>query len=116
MPEATDPSQAIDVRDPRVAAVIARYWRANVRIMAALLFVWALAGLGCGVLFADALNRFSIGGFPLGFWFAQQGSIIVFVVLILIYALLLNRLDAEHHEELAKVRREGGTEDPAAEA
>ncbi len=59
------------------------------------------------MLFADALNRFSLGGFPLGFWFAQQGSILVFVVLILIYALRLNRLDAEHHEELEKIRSQG---------
>jgi len=64
--------------------------------MIALLAVWAFVGLGCGVLFADYLNRFSLGGFPLGFWFAQQGSIIVFVVLILIYAILLNRLDQEY--------------------
>ncbi len=102
------PADAVDVRDPRIAAAIARYWRKNVRIMAVLLVFWAAAGLGCGVLFADVLNRFSLGGFPLGFWFAQQGSILVFVVLILIYALLLNRLDAEHHEELEQLRREGG--------
>lgn len=74
------------------------YWRANVRIMLALLCLWALAGLGCGVLFVEPLNRFHLGGFPLGFWFAQQGSIIVFVLVILIYALLLNRLDRKHQE------------------
>ena len=71
-----------------------------------LLAVWAVAGLGCGVLFADVLNRFRVGGFPLGFWFAQQGSIVVFVLLILIYGLLLNRLDAEHHRDLERIRRE----------
>ena len=98
-------SESLDVNDPRIANAIARYWSKNVRIMAVLLTLWAVAGLGCGVLFADVLNRFSIGGFPLGFWFAQQGSILVFVVLILIYALLLNRLDAEHHEELEGLRR-----------
>ncbi len=106
-PPSGESAEAVDVRDPRVAAAIARYWRKNVRIMAVLLVVWATAGLGCGVLFADVLNRFSLGGFPLGFWFAQQGSILVFVVLILIYALLLNRLDAEHHEELEKLRGRG---------
>ena len=72
--------------------------------MVALLLVWAAAGLGCGVLFADVLNRFQIGGFPLGFWFAQQGSILVFVLLILVYCLALNRLDAEHHKELERIR------------
>ena len=102
-----------DVGDPRIAAAIHRYWRRNVRIMAALLAIWAFAGLGCGVLFADWLNQFRLGGFPLGFWFAQQGSILVFVVLILVYGLALNRLDADHHRELESIlggRGSGGTE------
>lgn len=106
-PASGEADSAPDVRDPLVAEAIARYWRKNVRIMTVLLVIWAAAGLGCGVLFADVLNRFSLGGFPLGFWFAQQGSILVFVVLILIYALLLNRLDAEHHDELQKIRQRG---------
>jgi len=89
-----------------VVEAIDRYWRKNVRIMVVLLVVWAFAGLGCGVLFADTLNRFHLGGFPLGFWFAQQGSILVFVLLILIYGLLLNRLDAEHHRDLERIRSE----------
>ena len=72
--------------------------------MAVLLAIWAIAGLGCGVLFADTLNRFRLGGFPLGFWFAQQGSILIFVLLILVYGLLLNRLDAEHHRDLERIR------------
>jgi putative solute:sodium symporter small subunit len=91
-----------DERDPRVAAAIDRYWRKNLTIMAVLLAVWAAVGLGAGVLFADVLNAYHIGGYPLGFWFAQQGSIITFVVIILIYAVLLNRLDAQHHRDLAE--------------
>jgi len=71
--------------------------------MAVLLAVWAFVGLGCGVLFAEWLNGFRLGGFPLGFWFAQQGSILTFVVLILIYGLALNRLDADHHRELERI-------------
>ena len=98
------PEDTIDVRDPRVAESIHRYWRKNVRVMAACLLVWAIAGLGCGVLFADVLNRFTVGGFPLGFWFAQQGSIVVFVLLILVYGLALNRLDAEHQRDLERIR------------
>ena len=87
-----------------------RYWRSNLRIMVALLVVWAGAGLGCGVLFADTLSSIRLGGYPLGFWFAQQGSIVVFVLLILVYALALNRLDAKHHAELEELRRsEGGS-------
>ena len=96
--------QAIDVHDPRIVASIDRYWRSNLRVMVGLLLVWAAVGLGCGVLLADSLNRFRLGGFPLGFWFAQQGSIITFVLLILIYALVLNRLDARHHRELERLR------------
>jgi len=90
-----------DERDPRVAAAIDRYWKKNVTIMAVLLIIWAAVGLGAGVLFADTLNAYHLGGYPLGFWFAQQGSIITFVVLILVYAILLNRLDKEHHRDLA---------------
>ena len=81
--------------------------RKNVRVMCACLVVWAMAGLGCGVLFAEPLNEFSLGGLPLGFWFAQQGSILVFVLLILVYGLALNRLDAEHHRELERIRASG---------
>ena len=101
------PEDTIDVRDPRIAESIHRYWRKNVRVMAACLLVWAIAGFGCGVLFADTLNEFSLGGFPVGFWFAQQGSILIFVLLILVYGLALNRLDAEHHRELEQIRAAG---------
>ncbi len=70
--------------------------------MTTLIFVWALAGLGAGVLFADRLNAYTLPGtgFPLGFWFAHQGSIIAFVLIIFVYCLLMNRLDAEHHREI----------------
>lgn len=91
--------------DPRVQASLKRYWRANVTLMTVLLICWAVVGLGCGVLFADTLNQFKpFGGFPLGFWFAQQGSIIGFVLIILIYAVGMNRLDKKHHKELTELR------------
>ena len=86
-------------------AAIDAHWRRNVRLMTGLLAVWAFVGLGCGVLFAEWLNRFSLGGFPLGFWFAQQGSILVFVVLILVYALAMDRLDRRHHADLEAIGR-----------
>ena len=97
-----------DLSDPRAHAALTRYWRTNILIMAALLTVWAVVGLGCGVLFADVLNAYRIGGFPLGFWFAQQGSIATFIVLIFVYCVLLNRLDDRHHEELEKLKQDGG--------
>jgi len=88
---------------PAQRALVDRYWRRNVTLMSSLLIVWAAVSLGCGVLFVESLNAFRLGGFPLGFWFAQQGSIIVFVVLILVYAVVMTRLDRQHHEELARV-------------
>ena len=69
------------------------YWKINLRYLAILLSIWFLASYGCGILFADTLNTIRIGGFKLGFWFAQQGSIYVFVILIFIYVALMNRLD-----------------------
>jgi putative solute:sodium symporter small subunit len=80
---------------PRVDAAHRLYWRLNLQLMCALLAIWAVAGLGCGVLWADYLNRWNLPGtgYPLGFWFAHQGSIIVFVGLVLIYAIGMNLLD-----------------------
>lgn len=85
------------------------YWRKNIRIMAVLLGLWALAGLGAGILFADSLNEYRIPGtgFPLGFWLAHQGSIIVFVLLILVYCLFMNRLDLRHRQNFETSEREG---------
>jgi putative solute:sodium symporter small subunit len=75
------------------------YWRANLRLMSALLLVWFVVSYGLGILLVEPLNAFHLWGFPLGFWFAQQGSIYVFVVLILIYALAMDRLDRRHGVE-----------------
>ncbi len=75
------------------------YWRANLRLMAWLLSIWFAVSYGCGILFVDHLDRFQIGGFKLGFWFAQQGSIYVFVVLIFFYVWRMNRLDREYDVE-----------------
>ena len=73
------------------------YWRANVRTVGVLLLIWFAVSYGCGILLVDQLNQIRIPGtgFKLGFWFAQQGSIYVFVVLIFIYVWLMNRLDVE---------------------
>lgn len=75
-------------------AVKARaYWRANLRLVGVLLGIWALVSYGAGILFRDWLDQWAIGGFKLGFWFAQQGAIYVFVILIFVYVVLMNRLD-----------------------
>ncbi len=72
------------------------YWRANIRYVVILLAIWAFVSLGCSIVFAGPLNAFRIGNFKLGFWFAQQGSIYTFVILIFVYVRLMNRLDKEH--------------------
>ena len=71
------------------------YWRRNLRLMAVLLAIWALVSFGAGILFVEPLNEIVIAGFPLGFWFAQQGSIITFVILIGVYVWRMDKLDEE---------------------
>jgi putative solute:sodium symporter small subunit len=83
-------------KDKRLA-----YWRANLRLMGICLVIWFTVSFGFGVLFVEQLNTIRFGGFQLGFWFAQQGSIYVFVLLIFFYAWRMNRIDREHdvHED-----------------
>lgn len=71
------------------------YWKRNLKYLAILLSIWFIVSFGCGILWVEQLNTFRIAGFKLGFWFAQQGSIYVFVVLIFVYVFLMNRLDRE---------------------
>lgn len=70
-----------------------RYWNANIKYVLLLLLIWFIVSYGAGILFKDQLNKITIGGFKLGFWFAQQGSMYVFVMLIFVYVWLMNRLD-----------------------
>ena len=70
------------------------YWKKNLTYLGILLSIWFVVSLGFGVLLADPLDAIRIGGFKLGFWFAQQGAIYVFVVIIFSYVFLMNRLDA----------------------
>ncbi|MCF3651130.1 DUF4212 domain-containing protein [Synoicihabitans lomoniglobus] len=79
----------------------ALYWRANLRLLAVLLSIWAFVSFGCGIFFADALDNIKLGGFGLGFWMAQQGSIYVFVGVIWYYVWRMNKYDREFdlHED-----------------
>lgn len=72
------------------------YWRANLRLVAICLLIWFLVSYVCGILLVEPLNQFRLFGYKLGFWFAQQGSIYVFLVLIFWYAWRMNRLDREY--------------------
>ncbi len=73
------------------------YWRQNLKWLGILLSIWFVVSYGCGILFVEALDRFKLPGtnLKLGFWFAQQGSIYVFVILIAVYARVMNRLDQQ---------------------
>ncbi|HIC32751.1 MAG TPA: DUF4212 domain-containing protein [Flavobacteriaceae bacterium] len=72
------------------------YWKENLKYLIILLSIWFIVSYGCGILFKDALNEIRLGGFKLGFWFAQQGSIYVFVILIFVYVRLMNKLDKKY--------------------
>ncbi|MDR6967380.1 putative solute:sodium symporter small subunit [Flavobacterium arsenatis] len=75
------------------------YWKNNLKYLYILLSIWFLVSFGAGILFAEQLNNFKLAGFPVGFWFAQQGSIYVFVILIFVYVRLMNKLDKKYNYE-----------------
>lgn len=72
-----------------------KYWKKNLSLMVILLSIWFVVSYVCGILFVQQLNTIKIGGFPLGFWFAQQGSIYVFVCLIFVYYFTMQKVDRE---------------------
>jgi putative solute:sodium symporter small subunit len=73
----------------------AAYWKATLSLVSKILAVWFIVSFGAGILFADWLNNIHLGGYPLGFWFAQQGSMYIFVALIFIYAKKMDAIDRE---------------------
>ena len=75
------------------------YWKANVRIIWICMAIWAMVSYGFGILLRPLVSGIKVGGADLGFWFAQQGSILVFIVLIFVYAAWMNKLDREHGVE-----------------
>ena len=74
------------------------YWKANLKILFWLLLAWFLVSFGFGIIFSDYLDNFQIGGFKLGFWFSQQGSIYSFVVIIFVYVYLMEKLDKKYED------------------
>ncbi len=84
------------MKDESTSHLSQRYWRTNLLIVGALLSVWFLVSFGLSILCVDGLNTIRLGGFRLGFWMAQQGSMYVFVILIFVYVWLMNRLDREY--------------------
>ena len=75
-----------------------QYWKANLKLFS-LLIIWFVASFGFGIIFSDTLDQIRLGGFKLGFWFAQQGSIYIFVIIIFLYVWLMKRLDKKLSEE-----------------
>jgi putative solute:sodium symporter small subunit len=73
------------------------YWRESLYIVTVILTIWATVSYGCAIIFRKELDQFMIGNAPFGFWMAQQGSIIVFVLLLVLYTFLMNRLDKKHN-------------------
>ena len=91
------PGQRIGIKTMKQEPDLSLYWKTNVTYLTILLSIWFIVSYGCGMLFKDALNAVSIGGAPLGFWFAQQGSIYVFIILIFVVRpYLMNKLDAKY--------------------
>ena len=74
------------------------YWHSNLKILSILLSIWFLVSFGFGIIWSDFFDQFKIGGFKIGFWFAQQGSIYFFVILIFIYIYLMNKLDKKYKD------------------
>lgn len=72
------------------------YWHATLKLLTVVLVIWAFVAYGLSIVFAPALNRISLGGYPLGFWFAQQGSLYVFVILIFSYAKIIEKIDRKY--------------------
>jgi len=77
------------------------YWKETLALVRNILIVWFIVSYGCGILFAPALNSIHLGGYPLGFWFAQQGSMYAFIIMIFVYAKLMGKLDEKYdvHED-----------------
>ncbi len=96
MPEDTSESSSAE---EELAESRQAYWRANLRLMRWLLLIWFTVSYGFGILLVEPLNEIRMGGFKLGFWFAQQGSIYVFILLILVYALWMDRLDRKQPQD-----------------
>jgi putative solute:sodium symporter small subunit len=72
------------------------YWKENIRLITILLIVWALVSYGAGIVFAPLLNNFYVGSLPMGFWFAHQGALYVFIILIFVYAFLMDKTDKKY--------------------
>ncbi|MHC4993624.1 MAG: DUF4212 domain-containing protein [Planctomycetota bacterium] len=93
--ESTDSSDG-PTKIPVVETDSHGYWRANLKLIAVLLVIWAVVSYGCGILFIEPLNEMKLGELPLGYWFANQGAIYTFVIEIWVYAFLMEKIDKKY--------------------
>lgn len=89
---------SLDARDQdtQTSATEQAYWSQNIRLLWILMSIWFVVSFGAGIIFRDFLDQFSIGGYPLGFWFAQQGAIYFFILLIIIYNVRMKRIERQY--------------------
>ena len=87
------------------------YWKSNIKLVLSLMAVWFFISFGCGILLVDVLDNFRFGGFKLGFWIAQQGSIFVFVALIYIYIHQMDKLDKKYNTSSSATESSASTEE-----
>lgn len=87
---------ARETADSETAENEAAYWSANVKLLWTLMAIWFAVSFGAGIIFRDFLDQFSLGGYPLGFWFAQQGSIYVFIILIIYYTIRMKQIERQY--------------------
>ncbi|MEO9599640.1 DUF4212 domain-containing protein [Parasphingorhabdus sp.] len=92
----SDNSPDAPEQDAKTSDAEKAYWSANIRLLWTLMSIWFVVSFGAGILFRDFLDQFAIGGYPLGFWFAQQGSIYVFILLILFYSVRMKRIERQY--------------------
>ena len=95
-----------DRNEARLQQAKRDYWKSNLLVIGTLLAIWFIVSCGCGILFIEPLNQYSIGNLPLGFWMANQGSLLTFVVLILVYAVVMDMLDRRYYAAIKRLRGE----------
>ncbi|MEM7781461.1 MAG: DUF4212 domain-containing protein [Pseudomonadota bacterium] len=87
---------ATQAESSETSAAEGAYWRENIRLLVSLMAIWFVCSYGAGILFRDFLDQFSLGGYPLGFWFAQQGSIYIFIALIFFYVVRMKQIERKY--------------------
>ena len=92
-----------DTKNLVIESLYRDYWRANIKVVSALLFVWFLVSFVFGIFFSDQLNEIRVYGFKLGFWWAHQGSIFTFVLIIYVYSSIMSRIDRRFQSKIEKV-------------